>query len=168
MISIRRILLNMFFLAGKISQPLNKVCCQTTHPELNNNESNLTYELLGSKGTPLNKVCSSSTHPELNNNDLNSLYVNEPGLSTRFSRRQCTAIAHEVRRGRRGVHNGTSEDPSTSGGRRRRHDGANPSCQSRRFGKSTLVIDEVRSHDAEQNSTTRWADITRAVRCVTK
>ena len=99
MISIRRILLNMFFLAGKISQPLNKVCTQTPHPELNNNESNLTYELLGSKGAPLN------------NNDLNSLYVNEPGLSTRFSRRQCTAIAHEVRRGRRGVHNVQDDKP---------------------------------------------------------
>ena len=73
----RPILLNMFFLAGKISQPLNKVCTQTPHPELNNNESNLTYELLGSKGAPLN------------NNDLNSLYVNEPGLSTRVSKRQC-------------------------------------------------------------------------------
>ena len=137
---------------------LNKVCCQTTHPELRQ------FEQGGE----------SNSHPELlNNNDLNSLYVNEPGLSTRFSRRQCTAIAHEVRRGRRGVHNGASrsrcrEDPSTSGGRRRRHKGANPSCQSRRFDGSTLAIDEVRSHDAEQNSTTRWADITHAVTCVTK
>ena len=163
----------MFFLAGKISQPLNKVCTQTPHPELNNNESNLTYQLLGSKGTPLNKVVCQTHHPELNNNELNSLYVHEPELSTRVSRRQCTAIAHEVRRGRRGVHNGASrsrcrEDPSTSGGRRRRHKGANPSCQSRRFDGSTLAIDGVRSHDAEQNSTTRWADVTHAVTCVTK
>ena len=43
MISIRPSLLNMFFLAGKISQALNKVCTQTPHPGLNNNELNSLY-----------------------------------------------------------------------------------------------------------------------------
>ena len=58
--------------------PLNRVLCQTSHPELNNNELNSLY---------------------VNNHDLSSRYVHEPALSTRVSRGQRTAIAHEVRRG---------------------------------------------------------------------
>ena len=64
----------------------------------------------------------------------------------------------------------TRAGPSTkfSASHRPRHHPLSGLCQSRRFDGATLAIDEVRSHDAEQNSTTRWADITHAVRCVTK
>ena len=58
--------------------PLNKVCSSSTHPELNNNELNLTYEFLGSKGTHLNKVWRLTPHPELNNNDLISFLKKDP------------------------------------------------------------------------------------------
>ena len=117
-------------------------------------------------------MCYATHHPELNNNELNSLYVNnhdlslryvhEPELSARVSRRQCTAMrcvvdlvvcitgqaaadaAKILRRVVEGDVDIREQIP---------HVNLVDSTSQR-------LLSTRCAHDSEQNSTTRWADIT--------